>query len=164
MPTGVPPVSVPAGSASTSGSPSALGSTSRHSSVRVARSALSIPCISCSSSSSTRGLCLVLRPDAKSLLSVTTASCAWSSRAVQGVGLVHRRPAALVALHLVLRIVLAGADRPPGRLGVRRDLPPDCALRRAAVAVPGDGVALVQLVGHDSPLLGRGVAVAPAPP
>src|SRR4051812_14575961 len=45
------------------GSPSASGSTSRHSSARVARSPLSIPCISCSSSSSTLGLCFVLRAD-----------------------------------------------------------------------------------------------------
>src|SRR3954454_4369110 len=121
MPTGVPPVSVPSGALSTSGSPSALGSTSRHSSARVDRSALSIPCISCSSSSSTRGLCLVLRPDANSLLSVTNASCAWFCRngscrslPVQGVGPVHRRPAARIAPHLVLRLLRAGTDGPPG--------------------------------------------------
>src|SRR4051794_17376764 len=156
MPTGVPPVSVPAGSASTSGSPSALGSTSRHSSARVDRSALSIPCISCSSSSSTRGLCLVLRPDANSLLSVTNASCAWFCRngscrslPVQGVGPVHRRPAARIALHLVLRLLRAGTDGPSGGLGVLRDLPPDGPLRGAAMAVPRDVVARLRVAGHD---------------
>src|SRR3954451_2227868 len=166
MPTGVPPTSAPAGSVSTSGSPSALGSTSRHSSDRVARSDLSMPWISCSSSSSTRGLCLVLRPDAESLLSVTTASCASSCRSlpVQGAGFVHRRPAALLALHLVLRVVRARADRPPGSLGVLRDLPRDGALRRSAVAVPGDVVTLLQVVGHGSSSARSGGRPAPARP
>src|SRR3712207_6917054 len=129
-----------------SGSPSAIGSTSRHSSERVACSALSIPWISCSSSSSSRGLCLVLRDDAPAnwssvsligcLLCAGPAVARGSLLLLQGRRLVHRRPAALVALHLVLRLVLARPDRAAARLGVLGDLALDGALGLSAVALP----------------------------
>src|SRR3954452_10725221 len=124
MPPGTPPTSVPEGSVVMSGSPSAIGSTSRHSSDRVACSAFNMPWISCSSSSSTRGLCLVLRSDAPAnwppdsvtvppvvsgpgvpgrLLSVLLAG-----RGMEGTGAGDGGAAALLALHLVLRVVLTG--------------------------------------------------------
>src|SRR5829696_8626976 len=117
-----------------SGSPSATGSTSRHSSDRVACSAFNMPWISCSSSSSTRGLCLVLRADTPAnwspdsvkvspQLSGPASAGPGNSVLVQGAGLVDRRLPALVAPDLVLRLVPTGPDRPPGRLGVLRDLP-----------------------------------------
>src|SRR3712207_5257815 len=157
MPTGTPPTRVPVGSAVMSGSPSAIGSTSRHSSERVACSALSMPWISCSSSSSTRGLCLVLRAAVPAnwsplsltipLLLVRRPAGAWSLL-VQGAGLVHRRLAGLVALDLVLRLVLAGLDRPAGRLRLGGDLALDGALDLLAVAVPGDVVTHLHVVRH----------------
>src|ERR671916_1808041 len=156
MPAGTPPTSVPAGLLSMSGSPSAWGSTSRHSSARVDRSAFSIPWISCSSSSSTRGLCLVLRdavPANWSALSLTIALLlprsggAWSLL-VQGAGLVHRGLAGLVALDLELRLVLSGLDLPAGRLPLRGDLALDSALDLLAVALPADVVTLRDVVRH----------------
>src|SRR5687767_2552200 len=126
-----------------SGSPSATGSTSRHSWARVACSAFSIPWISCSSSSSTRGLCLVLRADVPanwSPDSVTVppgrsgpAPPGHGSVLVQRAGLVHRGAAALLAAHLVLGLVLAGPDGPARCLRVGGDRPFDGALGGASV-------------------------------
>src|SRR3954469_1472439 len=160
MPTGVPPTRVAFGTASTSGSPSATGSGSRHSSARVERPPLSIPWISCSSSSSTRGLCLVPRwavPAKSSPVSLTCVLLSVRPRAalsfpVQRTGPVHRRPPARVAADLVLRVVLAGPDRATGGLGVLGDLPLDRALHRRPVAAPGDVVALGEPLAHGAAL------------
>src|SRR5206468_4307899 len=97
----------------------------------------------CFSSSSSRGLCLVLRADVPAKVSSVSLTCAPSSRPrcgpdrsvlVEGAGLVHGRPATLVALHLVLGLLAARADLPPGGLGVGGDLLLHGALGRSAVA------------------------------
>src|SRR3712207_4616601 len=173
MPTGTPPTRVPDGSAVMSGSPSAIGSTSRHSSERVACSPLSIPWISCSSSSSTRGLCLVLRaavPANWSPLSLmiplllVRRSAGPCSLLVQGAGLVHRGLAGLVALELVLRLVLAGLDRSAGLRRLGGYLALDGALDLLAVAVPGDVVTLLHVVRPvDLPGARRGSCPLPGP-
>src|SRR6476646_8375668 len=67
---------------------------------------------------------------------------------VQRGRLVHGLPAALVALHEVLRVVLRRTDRAAAGLGVARDLPLDLALGLAAVRPPGDVITLLQLFRH----------------
>ena len=62
---------------------------------------------------------------------------------------VDRRPAGLVALDEVLRLVLRGLHLAAARLGLRGDLLLDGALGGAAVTLPGHVVALLDVVGHD---------------
>src|SRR4051812_49777717 len=172
MPTGTPPTRVPWGSLSMSGSPSAWGSTSRHSSARVARWPLSMPWTSCSSSSSTRGLCLVLRADVPAnwspvsltiVLLLVPSSVPRRSLLVQGAGFVHRGPAGPVALDFVLRLVLAGLDLPAAGLRLGGDLALDGALDLLAVALPGDVVTLPHVVRHVVLPGGLGAVLPPLP-
>src|SRR3978361_2260351 len=65
---------------------------------------------------------------------------------LQGLGLVHRVIAALVAADPVLRIVLRGTHLPLRGGGIRGDLLLHLALCRAAVAPPRHPVALVGLL------------------
>src|SRR4051812_41184606 len=156
MPTGTPPISVSAGEESTSGSPSAAGSGSFHSSACVERPARIIPSISWARASSSRAECLVLRaavPAKVSSFSLTWFSLPCASRRrgsvlLQCAGLVDGGAAALLALHLVLRVVLAGPHGAAGRLGVLGDLPLHRALGLAPMALPRHVVALVELLRH----------------
>src|SRR4051794_3527761 len=149
MPTGTPPTSVSAGEESTSGSPSAVGSGSFHSSACVERPARIMPSISWARASSSRAECLVLRADVPAKVSsfsltwspLPCAPCRRCSVLVQGAGLVDGGAAALLALDLVLRFVLAGPHGAAGRLGVLGDRPLHRALGLAPVALPRHVVA-----------------------
>src|SRR4051794_34351780 len=160
MPTGTPPISVSAGEESTSGSPSAVGSGSFHSSACVGRPARIMPSTSWARASSSRAECLVLRADVPAKVSSFSLTCSSSSGRwrdsvlLQRAGLVDGGTAALLALHLVLRVVGARPDLPAGGLGVLRDLLLHRALGLAAMALPAHVVALAELVGHRGPLLG----------
>src|ERR1700760_4589345 len=82
---------------------------------------------------------------------------------LQGAWLVDGFAAALLALDQVLRVVLAGAHRAPGRLGVLGDLLFHFADGLAPVRVPADLVALGDIFGH-VPALSWGSGRRPYPP
>src|SRR4051794_3410028 len=155
MPTGTPPVRVSAGEESTSGSPSAVGSGSFHSSACVERPARIIPSTSWASASSSRGECLVLRAAVPAKVSSFSLICPPPTAPrrrglvlLQRARLVDGGAAALLALHLVLRLVFAGPHGAAGRLGVLGDLPLHRALGLPTVALPAHVVALLELVRH----------------
>src|SRR5690349_18932885 len=75
-------------------------------------------------------------------------SACTSSAMVQRARLVDGLAPGLVTLHLVLRVVGRRVDRPARGLGPLGDLLLDLAVDRLAVALPGDVVALFQILGH----------------
>src|SRR5689334_186830 len=91
----------------------------------------------------------MLTASSNSFLVSSLSSDTFGSLLFQRTGLVHRVATALLAADFVLRLVRGSFYLAARFLGVRRDLLLDLALGGAAVALPGDLVALLEFfVAH----------------